>query len=98
MPINGEAYHVVYQLKGPKHEIFVAGICTQIRPVWVDDLGTRGQKNQKVYGLGLIFSFLSAKFFVLSATAFIIFIFTYVEKKLFKIASIFTSIGLVRFF
>jgi hypothetical protein len=63
MPINGEAYHGVYQLQGPKHEIFVAGIFTQIRSVWVDDLGTIGQKNQKVHSLGLIFTFLSAKFF-----------------------------------
>ncbi len=28
-------------LKGPKREIFVAGIFTEIRPVWVGDLETR---------------------------------------------------------
>jgi hypothetical protein len=48
MPVNVEAYHVVYQyIKGPKHEIFVVGIFAQIRPVWVDDLGTIGQKIKK---------------------------------------------------
>ncbi len=30
----------LYLLKGPKHEIFVVGIFTQIRPEWVGDLGT----------------------------------------------------------
>ncbi len=33
-------------LKGPKREIFVAGIFTEIRPVWVGDLETR-PKNLK---------------------------------------------------
>ncbi len=34
-------------LKGPKLEIFLAsGFFSQIRPVWVGDLGTR-QKNSK---------------------------------------------------
>jgi hypothetical protein len=28
-------------LKGPKLEIFGSGVFTQIRPVWVGDLGTR---------------------------------------------------------
>jgi hypothetical protein len=28
-------------LKGPKREIFVTGIFTEIRPVWVGDLETR---------------------------------------------------------
>ncbi len=28
-------------LKGPKHEIFVAEFFTQLKPVWVADLGTR---------------------------------------------------------
>ncbi len=32
-------------LKGPKHKIFVAGIVTQIRPVWIGDVEI-GQKNQ----------------------------------------------------
>ncbi len=33
------------ELKGPKHEIFGSGVFTQIRSVWVGDLGTR-QKIQ----------------------------------------------------
>jgi hypothetical protein len=37
-------------LKWPKHEIFVAGIFTQIRPAWVGDLGTR-PKNSKSFRL-----------------------------------------------
>jgi hypothetical protein len=28
-------------LKGPKREMFIAGIFTEIRPVWVGDLETR---------------------------------------------------------
>jgi hypothetical protein len=38
-------------LKRPKREIFVAGIFTQIRPVWVGDLETR-PKNLKSLCLG----------------------------------------------
>ncbi len=38
-------------LKGPKREIFVAGIFTEIRPVWVGDLDTR-PKNLKSLCLG----------------------------------------------
>ncbi len=38
-------------LKGPKREIFVAGIFTEIRPVWVGDLETR-PKNLKSLCLG----------------------------------------------
>jgi hypothetical protein len=34
-------------LKGPKLEIFGSGIFTQIRPVWVGDLGTR-PKTRKI--------------------------------------------------
>jgi hypothetical protein len=34
-------------LKGPKLEIFGSGVFTQIRPVWVGDLGTR-PKNPKL--------------------------------------------------
>jgi hypothetical protein len=30
-----------FPLKGPKREIFVAWIFTEIRPVWVGDLETR---------------------------------------------------------
>ncbi len=33
--------HYEHFLKGPKHELLVAGIFTQIRLVWVGDLGTR---------------------------------------------------------
>jgi hypothetical protein len=31
----------IQYLKGPKREIFVTGIFTEIRPVWVGDLETR---------------------------------------------------------
>jgi hypothetical protein len=36
----------LYKLKGPKREIIVDGIFTEIRPVWVGDLETR-PKNLK---------------------------------------------------
>jgi hypothetical protein len=36
-------------LKGPKREIFVAGIFAQIRPIWIE-LGPKIQKNY-VWGL-----------------------------------------------
>jgi hypothetical protein len=39
-------------LKGPKHEIFVAGIFAQIRPIWLGYLVTR-PKNPKHLRLGL---------------------------------------------
>jgi hypothetical protein len=45
-------YPIENFLKGPKLEIFGSRVFTQIRPVWVGDLGTR-QKNLKFYGLGL---------------------------------------------
>ncbi len=38
-------------LQGPKREMFVAGIFTEIRPVWVGDLETR-PKNLKSLCLG----------------------------------------------
>jgi hypothetical protein len=38
-------------LKGPKREMFVAGIFTEIRPVWAGDLETR-PKNLKSLCLG----------------------------------------------
>ncbi len=38
-------------LKGPKREIFVAGIFAQIRPIWIGDLGT-WPKNPKKLCLG----------------------------------------------
>ncbi len=47
-------YGVDLPLKGPKREIFVAGIFAQIRPVWIGDLGTR-PKNKKKYVWGLKF-------------------------------------------
>jgi hypothetical protein len=34
-------------VKGPKLEIFGSGVFALIRPVWIDDLGTR-PKNQKI--------------------------------------------------
>jgi hypothetical protein len=39
------------ELKGPKREIFVAGIFTEIRPVWLGYLLTR-PKNPKKLRLG----------------------------------------------
>jgi hypothetical protein len=39
-------------LKRPKHEKFVAGIFTQIRPVWIGELETIGQELRKVNGWG----------------------------------------------
>ncbi len=45
------SFSVKSWLKGPKHEIFEKGVFTQIRPVWVGDLGTR-PKNYKNLWLG----------------------------------------------
>ncbi len=42
---------IILLLKGPKREIFVAGIFTEIRSVWVGDLETR-PKNLKSLCLG----------------------------------------------
>jgi hypothetical protein len=55
----------ITQLKGPKREMFVAGIFTEIRPVWVGDLEIR-QKKKKVYVWGLIrvLPFISWDFFI----------------------------------
>ncbi len=47
-----------FPLKVPKHEIFVAGIFTQIIPVWVGDLGTM-PKNSKSLWLVPYIHFLS---------------------------------------
>jgi hypothetical protein len=47
--VGGRPHHC---LKGPKREIFVTGIFTEIRPVWVGDLETR-PKNLKSLCLGL---------------------------------------------
>ena len=35
-------------LKGPKREIFVAGIFAQIRPIWIGDLETRPKNPKKI--------------------------------------------------
>ena len=43
---------MVISLKGPKREIFVAGIFAHIRRIWIGDLGTR-PKNPKKYVLAL---------------------------------------------
>jgi hypothetical protein len=48
-------------LKGPKRETFVAGIFTEIRPVWVGDLETR-PKNLKSLCLGPYIIFISLDF------------------------------------
>jgi len=45
---------VSMKLKGPKHEKFVAKICTQIRPVWIGELETK-PKTSKKFGWGIIF-------------------------------------------
>ncbi len=37
-------YSADFDLKGPKHEIFESGFFTQIRGLWLGDLGT-GEKN-----------------------------------------------------
>ena len=42
-------------LKGPKHEIFESGFFTQIRRLWLGDLGT-GEKNYFYFYLGKIFA------------------------------------------
>jgi hypothetical protein len=56
-------------LKWPKLEILGSLVFTQIRPVRVDDSGaTVGKKILKVYGWGLIFTFISGYFLALSAT------------------------------
>jgi hypothetical protein len=39
--------NLIFHLKGPKHEIFVAGIFAQIRPIWIGDLGTRPKNPTK---------------------------------------------------
>jgi hypothetical protein len=56
-------------LKGPKLEIFVDRIFTQIRPVWIGNLGTRA-KNPKSYVCGLMLPFIFGIFVLaLSATS-----------------------------
>ncbi len=47
-------------LKGPKHEIFESGFFTQIRRLWLGDLGT-GEKNYfKVFAANFLLSVRSA--------------------------------------
>ena len=41
-------YVIRLALKGPKREIFVAGIFAQIRPIWIGDLGTRPKNPKKL--------------------------------------------------
>ncbi len=38
-------------------------VFTQIIPIWAGDLGTISKNTKKVYGWGLLYTFLSAKFF-----------------------------------
>jgi hypothetical protein len=66
-------------IKRPKLEIFVAGIFTHIRPVWIGDLGTR-PKNSKSLCLGPYITIFFPGIFVvaLSATA---------AKKIFRAKS-----------
>jgi hypothetical protein len=63
--IRSRLGHAWAPLKGPKREIFVAGIFTEIKPVWVGDLETR-PKNLislclgsyiTLYFLGFLFLF-----------------------------------------
>ena len=51
-------------LKGPKLEIFDSGVFTQIRPVWVGDLGTRPKTFKSVW-----FGLENRRFVFLSAVA-----------------------------
>ncbi len=52
-------------LKGPKREMFVTGIFTEIRPVWVCDLETRS-KNLKKFMFGALYYPLFPGIFVLA--------------------------------
>ncbi len=44
-------YAFSFALKGPKREMFVAGVFTETRPVWVGDLKTR-PKTYEVFWFG----------------------------------------------
>jgi hypothetical protein len=59
------AESIVIQLKGPKREMFVAGIFTEIRPVWVETM----PKNLKSLCLGPYINFLFPGIFVLALQA-----------------------------
>jgi hypothetical protein len=56
--------NVLNVVRGPghKHEKFMAGVFTQIKHVWIDELETRPKTLNNLW-LGLIFLFLSANFF-----------------------------------
>ncbi len=56
---------MIFGLKGPKREIFVVVILTEIRPVWVGDLETR-PKNLKSLCLGPYIVLYFLGFFVLA--------------------------------
>jgi hypothetical protein len=49
-------------LKGPKQEIFVARIFTQIGPGWLDDLGTRPKGSKSLWWGPYIYLFVSEIF------------------------------------
>jgi hypothetical protein len=49
-------------LKGPKQEIFVARIFTQIRPVWLDDLKTRPKSSKSLWWGPYIYLFVGEIF------------------------------------
>jgi hypothetical protein len=70
-------------LKGPKREIFVAGIFAQIRPIWIGYLGTRPKNPKKIMFEALNFTFNWRNIcLAISATALKkLFFFSYVEKK-----------------
>ncbi len=46
---GGKTYHEPVPLKGPKNEIFGSGRFTQMRPLWVGDLGTRSNNPKLVW-------------------------------------------------
>jgi hypothetical protein len=48
--LDMEKYKVSWalSLKGPKRDIFVAGIFAQIRPIWIGYLGTRPKNPKKL--------------------------------------------------
>jgi hypothetical protein len=53
-------HHKIYvSLKGPKHEIFENEFFTQIRPEWLDDLGT-GEQNRNFACLSLYMKIFAA--------------------------------------
>jgi hypothetical protein len=63
-------FHACVPFKGPKHEILVAGIVTQSRPVWISDLGTRSMFKVFMNGTLYLPIYQRNFFLVLSAKAF----------------------------